>query len=49
MVGAEILVFDPTPAAWMWYWDNDIKEDAPFSASLDVSYQSSPPPPTCWL
>ncbi|MGC6507598.1 MAG: hypothetical protein ACON4U_04235 [Myxococcota bacterium] len=40
MVGAEILlVYDPTPATWMWYWDNDIKEDAPFSASLDVSYQ----------
>ena len=39
MVGAEIpLVYDPTPATRMWYWDNDIKEDA-HSAVLDVSYQ----------
>lgn len=42
-VGAELLVgYDPTPATWMWAWDNDIREDAPFAASLDFVYRHLP-------
>jgi hypothetical protein len=42
-VGGELmLVFDPTPATWMWAWDNDLREDAPFAASLDFSYRHMP-------
>jgi beta-galactosidase len=40
MFGAEILIgYDPTPATWMWAWDNDIREDAPLAASLDFVYR----------
>ncbi len=40
MVGAELLlVYDPTPATWLWAWDNDVQEDAPFAASLDFIYR----------
>jgi hypothetical protein len=42
-VGGELmLVFDPTPASWMWQWDNDLREDAPIAASLDFSYRHMP-------
>jgi hypothetical protein len=42
-VAAELmLVFDPTPATWMWQWDNDLQENAPFAASLDVVYRHQP-------
>jgi hypothetical protein len=42
-VAAEFLIaYDPTPATWMWMWDNDIREDAPFAASLDVVYRHQP-------
>lgn len=37
--GEILLVYDPTPGTWMWYWDNDIREDAPFAASLNIAYQ----------
>ncbi len=39
-VGAEFLVgYDPTPATWMWAWDNDLREDAPLAVSLDLVYR----------
>ena len=42
-VAAELLfVYDPTPGTWMWYWDNDVKEDAPFAATLDFVYRHQP-------
>ncbi len=42
-VGAELLLaYDPTPATWMWAWDNDIREDASFAASLDFVYRHMP-------
>ncbi len=42
-VAAEMmLVFDPTPGTWMWAWDNDLREDAPLAASLDVNYRHQP-------
>jgi len=38
--GAEMLItFDPTPATWMWAWDNDIREDARFACSLGFVYR----------
>ncbi len=37
-----LLVYDPTPGTWMWYWDNDVREDAPFAASLDAVYRIQP-------
>ena len=42
-VGAELLIgYDPTPATWMWAWDNDVREDAKFAASLDFVYRHLP-------
>jgi hypothetical protein len=39
-LGAElVIVYDPTPASWMWAFDNDIREDSPFAASLDLAYR----------
>lgn len=37
-----MLVYDPTPATWMWAWDNDLREDARLAASLDVSFRHQP-------
>jgi hypothetical protein len=43
MVGVEMMIgYDPTPATWMWAWDNDTREDAPFAASLDFVYRHMP-------
>jgi hypothetical protein len=42
LAGELMLVFDPTPATWMWAWDNDLREDAPFAASLDLVYRHQP-------
>jgi hypothetical protein len=37
-IGAElVLTYDPTPATWMWAWDNDVREDAKLAASLGVA------------
>jgi hypothetical protein len=37
-----LLVYDPTPATWLWMWDNDRREDAPFAASLGFVYRMQP-------
>lgn len=37
-----LLVYDPTPETWFWQWDNDMREDAGFAASLDVVYRHQP-------
>lgn len=37
-----MLVYDPTPATWMWAWDNDMREDAPLAASVDISFRHMP-------
>jgi hypothetical protein len=43
MFGAELmLTYDPTPATWMWAWDNDVREDARFAASLGLVYRDMP-------
>ncbi len=38
--GAEMLVtYDPTPATWMWAWDNIRREDARFAGSLGFVFR----------
>lgn len=42
-VGGELLLtFDPTPATWMYEWDNDRMEDAKFAASAGLVYRHLP-------
>jgi len=42
-VGGEILfTYDPTPATWMYDWDNDETEDAPFAISAGFVYRHLP-------
>jgi hypothetical protein len=42
-VAAELLlVYDPTPITWYWSWDREMREDAPFAASLDAVYRVQP-------
>jgi len=40
--GELLLAYDPTPATWMWAWDNDEMEDAPFAMSVDFVYRHHP-------
>ena len=41
--GGELLItWDPTPATWMWAWDNDVREDARLAASLGFVYRYLP-------
>lgn len=40
--GELLLAYDPTPGTWMWEWDNDMTEDAPFAASIDFVYRHQP-------
>ena len=41
-IGGElVLTYDPTPGTWMWMWDNDLREDAAFAASLNLVYISN--------
>jgi hypothetical protein len=37
-----LLTFDPTPGTWMYQWDNDRAEDAPFAASVGFVYWNLP-------
>ena len=42
-VGAELLLsYDPTPATWMYQWDNDVREDARFAANVGVVFRHQP-------
>ncbi len=43
MVAGELLLtYDPTPATWMYEWDNDRAEDAKFAISADFVYRHLP-------
>lgn len=42
IAGELMLVYDPTPGTWFWQWDNNLREDAPFAASLDFVYRHQP-------
>ena len=35
--GEIMVTYDPTPATWMWQWDNDVREDADLAASMGLS------------
>jgi hypothetical protein len=37
--GELLIQYDPTPATWMWAWDNDEMEDASFAMSADFVYR----------
>lgn len=42
-VGGELLLtYDPTPATWMYDWDNDMQEDAKFAISTDFVFRHLP-------
>lgn len=40
--GELLLTYDPTPATWMYDWENENNEDAPFAASLGFIYRHHP-------
>jgi hypothetical protein len=43
MVAGELLIaYDPTPATWMWAWDNDVREDARLAASVGLTLRHLP-------
>lgn len=42
MAGELLLTYDPTPATWMYEWDNDRMEDAPFAISAGFVYRHLP-------
>jgi hypothetical protein len=42
IAGELMLVYDPTPATWLWAWDNDLRENAPLAASLDIVFRHMP-------
>lgn len=40
--GELLLTYDPTPATWMYEWDNDRQEDAKFAVSAGFVYRHLP-------
>lgn len=42
IAGELLLTYDPTPATWMYEWDNDRAEDAKFAVSADFVYRHLP-------
>jgi hypothetical protein len=42
VAGELMLAYDPTPATWMWAWDNDVREDAPLAASIGYTFRHFP-------
>ncbi len=43
MTGAEVmLAWDPTPATWLFAWDNDVREDARLAGSLGLVFRHRP-------
>jgi hypothetical protein len=39
VAGELLLTYDPTPATWMYEWNNDEAEDAPFAISTGIVYR----------
>jgi hypothetical protein len=43
MTAAELLLsYDPTPATWLYAWDNDVREDARLAGSIGFVYRRMP-------
>jgi hypothetical protein len=40
--GELLLTYDPTPSTWMYQWDNDMVEDAPFAISAGFVFRHLP-------
>jgi len=40
--GELLITYDPTPWSWMYDWDNDMAEDAPFAVSAGFVYRHHP-------
>jgi hypothetical protein len=40
--GEILFAYDPTPATWMWDWDNDEMEDASFAMSAGFVFRHQP-------
>ncbi len=40
--GELLLTYDPTPATWMYDWDNDVMEDAKFAISSGFVFRHQP-------
>ncbi|MEZ5039764.1 MAG: glycoside hydrolase family 2 TIM barrel-domain containing protein [Saprospiraceae bacterium] len=42
VAGELLLTYDPTPATWMYEWDNDLTEDAPLAVSAGFVFRHLP-------
>lgn len=42
IAGELIINFDPTPATWLYAWDNDIQEDAKLAGTLGFVFRHHP-------
>jgi hypothetical protein len=42
VAGEFLITYDPTPGTWMYEWDNDETEDAPFAMSAGFVYRHHP-------
>lgn len=42
VAGELLLTYDPTPGTWMYAWDSDISEDAPFAFSAGFVFRHHP-------
>ncbi|MEL7221940.1 MAG: glycosidase, partial [Bacteroidota bacterium] len=42
IAGEILFTWDPTPGTWMYEWDNDFAEDAPFAISAGFVYRHLP-------
>lgn len=42
VAGELLFTYDPTPGTWMYEWDNDRAEDAPFAANIGFVYRHLP-------
>ena len=42
-IAAEFLIcYDTEPGSWLWQWNNDVRERAPFAGSLGLVYRHQP-------
>lgn len=39
VAGEFMITYDPTPATWMYAWDSDLREDAPFAVSAGIIFR----------
>lgn len=42
VAGELLLTYDPTPATWMYAWDNDMREDAKLAGNVGFIYKKLP-------